>query len=344
MNEIIKRAMEFEDFSQSMFSYLGYKITTYDKKQAIQPDLVVEDINGDKSLIECKIYRSSKPSFSLLSKACLQLIKLQEKTNIISKVLLVATTINDELKEQLEEKYETVILDSRNILYLIKESETLLKKYRIIMSDVSENIFSFSLEQEIDLESKIGKGEQHKQFHSDNSKSNLLSFFEQIEPGVDSFIDYEELCINVLKSLFEINLSGWKKQKKTDDNLHRYDLVCKINKGNEFWDFIMHDFSSRYIIFEFKNYTDKISQTQIYTTEKYLYKTALRNVAIIISRKGANENAIKASKGILRESGKLIINLNDEHLKNMLEMKELGSDPTDYLFELVDDFLIELGK
>ena len=58
---------------------------------------------------------------------------------------------------------------------------------------------------------------------------------------------------------------------------------------------------------------------------------ALRNVAFIISRKGFDSNAQKASLGCLKESGKLIISLDDDDLIKMIYMKENGEEPSDYL-------------
>ena len=51
------------------------------------------------------------------------------------------------------------------------------------------------------------------------------------------------------------------------------------------------------MIFEFKNYSEKITQKEIYTTERYLYAKALRSVAIIVSANGYEENAYWAAKG-----------------------------------------------
>ena len=100
-----------------------------------------------------------------------------------------------------------------------------------------------------------------------------------------------------------------------------------------------------HIVFEFKNYEDKITQKEIYTTEKYLYAKALRSVAIIVSRKGADENALAAAKGCLRESGKLILCLSDEDLKELLRIKEKDEQPTAEFFEaMLDDLLIHLEK
>ena len=101
---------------------------------------------------------------------------------------------------------------------------------------------------------------------------------------------------------------------------------------------------SRYVVFEFKNYFSYVKQGQVLTTEKYLWKKALRSVAFLISRKGPDKNAFLMTQGAMREHGKLIVNLTDEDLCKMLEMKDSGDDPSDYLFDLADDFLLRLPR
>ena len=103
-------------------------------------------------------------------------------------------------------------------------------------------------------------------------------------------------------------------------------------------------FNSKYVVFEFKNYSKKITQKEIYTTEKYLYAKALRSVAIIITAKGFDENAMWATKGCLRENGKLIILLTSEDLIKMAEYKISQEDPSTYLLSKLDNLLIELEK
>lgn len=46
-----------------------------------------------------------------------------------------------------------------------------------------------------------------------------------------------------------------------------------------------------------KNYREPISPNLIYITEKYLFPVALRNVALIIFRKGFDQNGIIKRKG-----------------------------------------------
>ena len=100
----------------------------------------------------------------------------------------------------------------------------------------------------------------------------------------------------------------------------------------------------KYIIFEFKNYSKPITQKEIYTTERYLYSTALRGVAIVIAANGYEENAYWAAKGSLRENGKLIMLFDTEDLIAMNKMKMEQEDPANYLLNKLDDLLLELEK
>ena len=57
-----------------------------------------------------------------------------------------------------------------------------------------------------------------------------------------------------------------------------------------------------------------------------------------------DENAQKASRGSLRELGKLIIGLSDEDVNKLIDMKDNDENPSDYLQVLLDNMLIDLEK
>lgn len=157
---------------------------------------------------------------------------------------------------------------------------------------------------------------------------------------------YEKLCTRTLMRLFADDLTLWKEQAKSNSDLFRFDLICKIKRDNhkDFWEMAERYFSSKYIIFEFKNYSGKVTQKEIYTTVRYLYTKAMRGVAIIISPNGMDENAGKAIRGVLRDEGKLILGLTNKELIHMLQMKEDGEDPADFLSDKLDELLIDLEK
>jgi hypothetical protein len=144
--------------------------------------------------------------------------------------------------------------------------------------------------------------------------------------------------------LFGEDLTGWIKHPGSDTGLHFYDRIARISSNNDFWNSLIADFRTRYVIFEFKNYSGKISQQQIYSTEKYLFLTAMRATAIIISRKGANSNALAAARGALREAGKLILNFSLDDLCEMLHRKDEGDDALAVISERLDDMLIKLER
>ncbi|WP_187229761.1 hypothetical protein [Escherichia marmotae] len=166
-----------------------------------------------------------------------------------------------------------------------------------------------------------------------------------IDPGRPMAADFENACINALKYLFEHDLHGWHEQSRTIDTLQRRDLVCRIlAKSAEVWRLMLDDLKSRYVVFEFKNYSNPITQNEIVTTERYLYPSALRKVAIVISHKECADSARAVIAGAMREQGKLIIPLSVPELVDLLLSKDDGSDPNTYLFERVDEFLLGLGR
>ncbi len=61
---------------------------------------------------------------------------------------------------------------------------------------------------------------------------------------------------------------------------------------------------------------------QVYSTEKYLYEKAKRKVCFLISRKGPTENAVVVCQGAMREDGKLILNLDEDMLIDLIMTSE----------------------
>lgn len=186
---------------------------------------------------------------------------------------------------------------------------------------------------------------------------NLTNQLTNLNAGQDTATEYENLCVKIIDVLFQGHFYGWlpndldnniKKfaQNSISDNSHRRDLIIPVNIGEipDFWKFVSKTLGSRYITFKFKNYADRIKQGQIYTTEKYLYTKALRTVAILFTRKGANENAIKAIQGAIRENGKYMLVLEDSDVIEMLQITREGGDATDLLFTKLDDLLMKLPR
>lgn len=198
-----------------------------------------------------------------------------------------------------------------------------------------------------------------------NVFDDLIKKLKSFPTGNKHSKKYEDLCCDIIDALFgehffewdSNDLDGTKKkfsqlrilneEQSNNKPYQKRDLVVPIKEQNTvpyFWKFISRTLNSRYVTFEFKNYANPISQTQIFTTEKYLYTRALRSVAIIFTRCGIDENGQFAIHGSVRENGKFILILDDDEVIEMLEKSKDGSDVTDLLFNKIDDLLMKLPR
>lgn len=348
MNEYENLGIKFENFCREMFKELGYNLdnnnTFRSGKSNYRPDIIISN-NDISVIIDVKIYRTIRPDYSMLIRTAGQLKScILNKTNT-QLVILIANSVNEDIKNQIKASFGIIIIDKTIIENSIQEYPSLLNSFYYFTSCIPQPLNPSQSTEKINQIIKIPP--QNSTINKIIYNQQYQTFEKQlknIKPGRKDASKYEQIITDILKYLFEKDLAIWATQLMTDDGLYKYDLVCRINPGNTFWDSLISDFHSRYVVFEYKNYNEPIKQTQIYTTEKYLYKTALRSVCFMIARNGAEKNAIKASKGVLRETGKLLLVLSEEDLLEMIKYKDNGTPPTDYLYELLDNYLLKIEK
>lgn len=328
--EIIRK---LEAFSKKLLTYInleniheGECIKFDDKKY--YPDLVGEKGNR-KYIVEIK--SSFRVDSGKVKGYVERFRKLQSKG--YENILIIYDEINPYIKKSFTDV--ATILDISNILYIIKDNPSLT--YELL------SIINYSVSNIDIVKPNIPLGHKKISLTKEKTKEEALI---SIPSGTKYYREYENFCIKTLKYLFLDYLALWSKQNRTDEGLNIFDLICRIknNTSCEFFSILETYFKSKYIIFEFKNYSEKITQNEVITTNKYLYDKALRSVGIILSRKGIDENGMKQIKGLLRNEGKLILNLDDTDLLNMLKLKESGEDPTIILMDKLDYLLTNLEK
>lgn len=172
----------------------------------------------------------------------------------------------------------------------------------------------------------------------------ILNTYNSIKPGRTDALEYEKICTKIIKFIFGNNIVKPISKKRTEDGLFEFDAIAKINPSpmeySNFFYRILTFFRCGYIVFEFKNYEDKITQKEILLTAKYLYPKALKPFAIMITHKGVDEHGKKNIKGLAREEGKFIIVLDDNNISEMLKNSDRYEE---ILNEKMDDLLINLG-
>jgi Restriction endonuclease len=290
---------------------------------------------GDATIVEVKAYRyRSPPAPDLFAKALSRVVLVQQETNAEHSMLVMSCPLTPALAS-LGPRFPNVeIWDGPQIFEAASRYPDLLGRLEglleVAISDVLGEVRG--AEVELGLGTSISRGQ------------DLADALKAIPPGrADAYL-FEQKCIEALKYLFERDLFGWHEQHETEDGLNRRDLVCRILPNAEVWRLMLTDLKSRYVVFEFKNYSEPITQSEIVTTERYLYPSALRRLAIIISPHGCSRSATRVIQGAMRENGKLLISLNIDDLASLLVDKDAGSDPNTFLFDRVDNFLMSLGR
>jgi hypothetical protein len=91
----------------------------------------------------------------------------------------------------------------------------------------------------------------------------LYEALTNVPVGKQGAKEFEDCCQQCLEYAFKDDLLFLGRQKQSDSDLHRFDLITKIKSNSEFWLSLPRDFRSRYIIFEFKNYEDAITQKEV---------------------------------------------------------------------------------
>lgn len=337
----IERALSFEKLFSRYLAGRAKPAFMQPDKSGAQSDFIVE-YDGAPLFIEVKSYSSAAVPEMRLFDACKRL-RRDDKAG--SWVLAVANQVSPSLKSRILEEYGVYVWDVANLLWLFERHEEIKNEFVALLDYTVEGVKPEPPYPNPFSEDTPESPEAKEQEPEPSWKERL----DQIVPGQKQAADYETLCVEFLKSVLNAYLTLWKTQEKSNDGLYRFDLCCKIkmgaDKNAEFFDTIQRYFNTKYIVFEFKNYSDSITQKEIYTTEKYLYEKALRKVAVIISRNGADKHAQQAARGCLRETGKLILCLSDSDLLRMNALGECGEgDPVDVFGEKLDALLIDLEK
>ncbi len=310
---------------------------------ASQPDICAT-YDDERYCLEVKAYRSPHNGSSAIKGALQQINRYRTMWDGEARTAhfgcIFLCEIDEEIKENILVAEDIFIWDIKNLLYMCQKNEQLTLMLRQITPYSVDSIpaveplkFNFQLLSPLTLLVRP-------------LEEVLIDRLLSCKTGKKGQADkeYEHVCADIVQHLFGSDFSRCVTQFTTRGKLFRMDMLCGIKETKALWTFLGHYYKTRFVIFEFKNYGKRIDQNLIYITEKYLYTPALRNVAFIFSRKGFDENALAASYGILKEHGKLIVDVQDRNLIKMLRMKENGEEPSDYLLDLIETYLMAIDK
>lgn len=349
------RGPALEILSKHLLEGFGYTQIDYTNREHDDWDLVLQK-NNQKLWVECKAYKSKAVSPYVANELLKTIVMRKMKQNLSQEdiiLLIVLSNIPSFQKDEIYKRYRIVVWDIENLVFYCKNNLALLKQLSQITYFPIEHIEGQpSAEAEtakLLLTSVVDKHLEDAEKEA-NKAELLIQRLTNCTAGRDNSREYEKICEEILRHLFEANyFNRLTNQHKTNDEHFRMDLIgsLKITQNNDesmhpLWQMLVQHYNSHFVVFEFKNYTDKIDQNLVYITEKYLFAASLRNVAFIISREGFSDSAKFAAEGCLKEHGKLILDIINEDLIKML--KSPSDNPADYLLTKLEEFLMGISK
>lgn len=344
-----------EVYGKQLLEQFGYKpVDSLSFEQKQEWDLIVNKDN-QRIWVEYKTYKSQVVSPSAAVSLLNTVVMKKMKQDIPQKdivLLLVFSKIPTFQKDEIYKRYQIIVWDIENLVFYSKDNPVLLKQLSQITYfpiDYVEGQQSKEAEKAELTQISIGNKIAYE-VEEDDEANALIKRLQACKSGKKYSSEYEDVCEEILRFLFEANyFNRLTRQHKTKDEHFRMDLIgaLKINQNKEesmhpLWQLLVQHYNSHFVVFEFKNYAKEIDQNLIYITEKYLYDSALRNVAVIISRKGFSKSAKFAAEGSLKEHGKLVLEIKDEDLIEMLRLK--SDKAADYLLEKLEELLMGISK
>lgn len=291
--------------------------------------------SSNETVVEVRYFRyGSPPAPDTLARAMSATERIRQFRGAPKSILVTSCPLKDYRPEFFAEWPNVEVWDGPKLLDLAAAHDA------NVLTELL-TLFEVSLTANADADSPR-RGRRHE--GTEQRGQQLADRLRGIQPGRDMSAAFEDACMGALRYLFETDLHGWHPQSSTEDTLHRRDLVCRIVSNADVWRLIVAELCSRYVVFEFKNYTGPITQQEVITTERYLYPAALRKAAIMISPRGCTASGQKVMDGAMREHGKLILSLTVEEIADWLIKKDEGADPNTFLFDRVDQFLMGLGR
>lgn len=328
-----------------ILKHMGYKDIEIDKRidvlgMTLRPDVIATK-DSIEYYIEMKAYKGPYNDKKVVWNAIEQISKYKfyissESSNQQFGIILLCA-VDEKLKREIVEEYGIFIWDIKNLLYICSEVTEL--------SETLEHMIPYSLNGITSTEPlpvKITTTPKVPVATKTSYERELITKLKNCKTGKTKRADeeYEKICSSIIDYLFKSEFSQFSEQHTTNDEMFRMDIICGLKGTTAFWNFLIRYYNTKFVIFECKNYKEKLKQNLIYVTDKYLFNPALRNVAFIISRNGFTDNAKQAALGILKEQGKLIIDLTDHDLEVMICAKENGKEPSDYLLDKVEKLLM----
>ncbi|MEO3748687.1 hypothetical protein [Plantactinospora sp. B5E13] len=165
---------------------------------------------------------------------------------------------------------------------------------------------------------------------------------ERIPPGRADWSAYQKLCGEILDHLFCPPLSAPIGERTNEAETNRRDFILPNYAISGFWAFLRVRYGADHVVVDAKNYTDGIKKPEVLQLANYLSLHGPGHFGLIVTRKGADNSALVTRREQWTVYNKMILILDDDDVKQMLESKDASGEPDLLIRQKIEDFRLSI--
>jgi CheY-like chemotaxis protein len=171
--------------------------------------------------------------------------------------------------------------------------------------------------------------------------SDLLKRFLSCKPGHEDARVFEALCVDILEYLFVPPLKRVVAQSARSDGHAIRDAVLPNNATGYFWDSLRRELDAKHVVVEFKNYISAVGKDEVIQLRQYLTRKSIGRFGLLVSRLPPSESALTARADAYGEQGCLILFVDDDTIRKMIDTRRNGGNPALILQQMKEEFEVE---
>jgi hypothetical protein len=319
---------EFELLIGLLLKREGYEIlkTPAPPGHVAGADYEVIDPSGSFRYVEIK--HISRPATMMhIDRFIADVDRWREADRKAGGLFVVSSSLTHQVTEKLAQKPHIIVWDGSIVAALLKKHPDI----EVTARKAATARMDFMV-----LQSTLTTG------LAESKSAELVKRLKEIAPGKEGWRDFEIVGVDILSHIFSPDLGAPEIQSRSDDGLDIIDAIFPIRSRDQPWSSIRSEHRTRFVVAEFKNYADPITQKQVESIAQYLWEPAKRNFGLLVSRSTPSDSAVAARRRAWLESEKCIVFLSDDNLIEMLQSTDGDADPFEIIDTQLEDFFRSL--
>lgn len=153
-------------------------------------------------------------------------------------------------------------------------------------------------------------------------------------------LGYLDACLEVLRYLYLRTLKAPLLKTIAHSGTDQHIAVFaprRIEVGDNWW-WLMNRINCHMLLFDFRD-AGEVGSTEVMQTRECM-REEFGSLAVLCSTRLANDDAQMTRDRIYRDDKKLILLISSMHLREMMDIKERGEEPSDFFVDAVQKYFM----